>query len=176
MLRGSTTFPNGMRLKYLPFAVGHIRMHVGQASQSICMTAQLLILGYFVTLTMRLLQCILDLLHSLFTTLELRPNNFRYYDRSKVQWNINTVPLQLRIPGRDEKTSFLPQRGHDNMDHFIPKQLLDFDISSNRDLLKIFHSYCRDMGIFTPDCDKIGILNADVNIYLRLMKVTNNCF
>ena len=118
-----------------------------------------------------------DLLYSLFTTLELRPNNFRYYDRSRVvQWNINTVPLQLRIPGLDEKTSFLPQRGHDNMDHFIPKQLLDFDISSNRDLLKIFHSYCRDMGIFTPDCDKIGILNADVNIYLRLVKVTNNCF
>ena len=75
-----------------------------------------------------------------------------------------------------KRQSFIPQRGHDNMDHFIPKQLLDFDISSNRDLLKIFHSYCRDMGIFNHDCDEIGILNADVNIYLRLMKVINNCF
>ena len=89
------------------------------------------------------------------------------------RYSVNRVPLKPSIPiEEDPVLHHKLQESRDGMRLFHPHAISDINIGSNEGLLSILKNMANDHDALPPTQRRIQILSVDVNIYWRILKVS----
>lgn len=98
-------------------------------------------------------------------------NSRRLYDDSLVRsYDINNIPPKVNVNVHTQLRQVLND-DHNSTRSVHPVKLLPYNIGSNAGLLHILQCLCEDNGIHTDECRQYKLINADENIYWRILKV-----
>ena len=94
-----------------------------------------------------------------------------YLDASLVvKYSVSTIPLKPK--GRTEQEKKTLAQSMDGMRNLLPEGLIRINIGSNRGLLRILRLFYEDRQMHIPGgCQRYYVLNLDINIYDRTLKV-----
>ena len=100
----------------------------------------------------------------------MRKGQFLYTDSLCNQYDVRTIPPKMDCK-RFPALCGVVDDGSSTLNSVHPVDMLPQNIGSNRGLISIIRSFYENYKMDTEDCDRYLTINADENIFWRILKV-----